>query len=341
MTGIKRMGAPAIHEGSFTNSQDPTINATTSTTAMKHTMNAKTRKRKQRQADNDLRQVALKQKVVASWLLANEYEFFTTRGERFLRNRLCWDQHLSKLRKESGAFETFYRMKENAFDVLLQLICPKLCMDHNRYGNQAILPEIYLHCVIRFLAGGSYLDIRDKAEISTPSFYRIIWKAVDAILEVADLSLNLPESELEHKFAADQFAALSTNKSRHPPLFTGCVGALDGMLQRIRTPDRRDTNTSRNFFSGHYATMGVNCQAMCDHLCRFTYMGSISPGGANDIRAYQSSKIKGWVDRLPSRYYIVADNAYIVSEHLLTPYSGVHKNNEHKDAFNFYLSHQN
>ena len=85
--------------------------------------------------------------------------------------------------------------------------------------------------------------------------------------------------------------------------------------------------------------MGVNCQAMCDHLCWFTYFGTVSPGGANDVRAYRSSLIKEWVDNLPPpRYYIIADNAYIVSEHLLTPFYGAEKGDNHKDAFNFYLS---
>ena len=253
-----------------------------------------------------------------------------------MRSRLDWDAHVSKLRREN-AFERFYRMNEATFDCLLRFMTPKLRSGLSTYGNSAILPEIYLHCALRFLAGGTYLDIRDKAEISTASFYRIFWQAACAILDAPELALQLPSVD-ELPLCAEQFAALSSNAANHPPLFTGCVGAIDGMLQRIRTPDKRDTKAARHYYFGHYSTMGVNCQAMCDHLCRFTYFGVVAPGGANDVRAYQSSLLKDWVDNLPPRFYVVADNAYILSEHLLSPFYGADKRDEHKDSFNFYLS---
>ena len=36
--------------------------------------------------------------------------------------------------------------------------------------------------------------------------------------------------------------------------------------------------------------------------------------------------------------YIIGDNAYVCSEHLLTPFSGDEKKDQQKDAYNFYLS---
>ena len=35
---------------------------------------------------------------------------------------------------------------------------------------------------------------------------------------------------------------------------------------------------------------------------------------------------------------MIGDNAYVCSEHLLTPFSGDQQNNPRKDAYNFYLS---
>jgi DDE superfamily endonuclease len=43
------------------------------------------------------------------------------------------------------------------------------------------------------------------------------------------------------------------------------------------------------------------------------------------------------VDYLPDGKYIVADNAYINTDHLLTPYSGQQKADVAKDTYNFYL----
>jgi len=84
--------------------------------------------------------------------------------------------------------------------------------------------------VLHFLAGGTYLDIRDKSEISSASFNRIFWKAITALLDTPELALKLPNVD-ELPFCAQQFALLATNALQHPALFTGCVGAIDGMLQ--------------------------------------------------------------------------------------------------------------
>jgi len=44
------------------------------------------------------------------------------------------------------------------------------------------------------------------------------------------------------------------------------------------------------------------------------------------------------IQLLPPRKFVVGDNAYVCSETLLTPFSGVEKEDPEKDAFNFYLS---
>lgn len=63
-----------------------------------------------------------------------------------------------------------------------------------------------------------------------------------------------------------------------------------------------------------------------------------SPGGANDVRAYDGCNLSSMVESLPYGYYIVGDNAYVATEHLLTPFAGRSKNDPTKDAFNFHLS---
>jgi len=44
------------------------------------------------------------------------------------------------------------------------------------------------------------------------------------------------------------------------------------------------------------------------------------------------------IQKLPPKKIVVGDNAYICYETLLTPFSGVEKEDPAKDAFNFYLS---
>ena len=58
----------------------------------------------------------------------------------------------------------------------------------------------------------------------------------------------------------------------------------------------------------------------------------------NDVVAYDESSLSEPVEALPVSYYIVGDNAFINTNHLLTPYSGKQKQDSSKDTFNFYLS---
>jgi len=44
------------------------------------------------------------------------------------------------------------------------------------------------------------------------------------------------------------------------------------------------------------------------------------------------------IQKLPPKIFLDGDNAYICTETLLTPFSGVEKEDPAKDAFNFYLS---
>lgn len=58
----------------------------------------------------------------------------------------------------------------------------------------------------------------------------------------------------------------------------------------------------------------------------------------SDIKAYESTSLKGKVESLPNLHYIIGDNAYVPSEHLLVPFSGSQRQNPANDAYNFYLS---
>ncbi|MGH3053428.1 MAG: HARBI1 family protein [Gaiellaceae bacterium] len=118
----------------------------------------------------------------------------------------------------------------------------------------------------------------------------------------------------------------------------GCVGCLDGLLVRIKTPSKKDAPNAQSFFSGHYQAIGLNVQACCDHLGRFTFLAVAAPGSSSDLRAYELSSLKRMVERLPPGTFVVGDNAYTPSENLLTPFSGSQRDNPKNNNFNFFLS---
>ena len=54
-------------------------------------------------------------------------------------------------------------------------------MSRRRTGKDSVTVEIMLHCLLRWLASGSYLDIKLSAGISKAAFYNYIYKCMDAI----------------------------------------------------------------------------------------------------------------------------------------------------------------
>jgi hypothetical protein len=200
-------------------------------------------------------------------------------------------------------------MTVESFDLLVSIISPALTTNIPR-GEEPILPEIMLHCAIRYLAGGSVWDIIQLGCISKPSFYSLVWRTVAAINNANELVVMLPSMSVGLKTQAEQFAHISSARDMNQrPIFGGCVGCIDGYLQPFK-PTTRDQNDLASYFNGHYQRHGINCQAMCDHISRFTFFAVISPGSVNDVVALDETDLKAWIDSLGPDYYVVGDNAY-------------------------------
>jgi hypothetical protein len=93
-----------------------------------------------------------------------------------------------------------------------------------------IFPEVALHCTLRYPAGGSFHDVRDRGEISVPSSYRVLGKVFDAINSAPELEIRLPETMEEKSTLRVNMASKSEEE-----VLEGCLGAIDGWLVNIRT----------------------------------------------------------------------------------------------------------
>ena len=56
-----------------------------------------------------------------------------------------------------------------------------------------------------------------------------------------------------------------------------------------------------------------------------------APGGLNDIYAFHKTTLNGILAHLPIGKYVIGDNAYICSEHVLTHFSDDQQNDPRKD----------
>ena len=180
-------------------------------------------------------------------------------------------------------------------------------------GKSPISVEIMLHCTLRWLGGGSYLDIRLSAGISVPSFYRCVHACINAIVLCESLAFSYPTTETEMQAAADGFRNISSNG-----VIDGCIACVDGILLKVQTPAATEVGNVKAFFSGHYQTHGINVQAACDSNCKFVSVCNAAPAGSNDIAAFRKTPLAGIVsNKIPVGKYIVRDNAYTCCEHLL------------------------
>ena len=284
------------------------------------------------------------QAIVTSTVMAATWSFLQLlhqhnieRRPLFTRRRVNWEEHVRDLLKEGNEFRKDYRMSHASFNKLCNILRPSIQVDEEmsrrRTGQEPISPEMMLHCLIRYLAGGSLRDIRLVVGISSKSFYGVVYQCVNAILKCDELQYNFPTSNEDVSKVASDFSAISANG-----LIQGCVGCMDGLLIRISAPSLKQAKNPKAYYSGHYQDYGMNIQAICDSQCRFTYASVAAPGGWNDLAVYRNSSIAQQIEKLPLGKYIVADNAYICTEHVLTPYSGSQKKDVPKDAYNFFLS---
>ncbi|CAM9931598.1 unnamed protein product, partial [Heterosigma akashiwo] len=255
--------------------------------------------------------------------------------QRVVRERLDWEKE-AELSLAEGDFRSTYRMSKASFDILLRKLEPSLngrwC---GRWHKREITSACKLAATLRYLAGGSAIDIRRCFGISKRYFYKVVRKTVDAInaLDDQDLNIFFPRDHAAQMKIADGFK----RKSGHG-VMSGCAGCVDGLLVQIRLPRSTETNAASKYFSGHYQMNGLNVQAMCDALLRFTWMSCKCPGSTSDSMAFLLSSLPMLLSCLSPGLYILGDAAYSCTDVLLTPYIGVLPPGSPEDSYNFYLS---
>jgi hypothetical protein len=161
-----------------------------------------------------------------------------TKNPSTFEQRLNWEVFASIQKEQSTNFRRHLRMSKESFTKLLGFIKPSLTVDERMAsirGGQ-IIPELCLYCTIRWLAGGSHLDIFYFCGISKTSFYRIIWKTMKAIAKCHDdyIKITFPKTLEQCQKVAAGFASISTMGC-----IKECVAAVDGYLLAINAPSKK------------------------------------------------------------------------------------------------------
>jgi len=190
--------------------------------------------------------------LAAATLLLDLDSTKKSRAANKRRQRLDWFKHVGSI--DERLFTRAYRLSPATFDELLNKIRPALEKNETqaqRSSSSRIEPETRLAATLRYLAGGSYLDICFTHGIAIPSFYDCVWQVMGEINRVETI-----------KFPTTDEAALKRIslgfESRTSGTLYGCVGALDGLCIRIRKPRAEETGNNPGIYHNRKGFWSIN-----------------------------------------------------------------------------------
>ena len=176
------------------------------------------------------------------------------------------------LHLSDSIFESMFKLSRPGFEDLLNILSPLL---HNtnedmaiRSSGSVVSKRTKLYATLRWLAGGSYLDICFAWGVSKSAFFSdafdkgVVWPIIDAIDGAFKIGLPL-QNVNELQKLANEFAILS-----HGELL-GCVTAIDGWVAQTRKPFPSEVDDILSIRNRH-GCWGLVVLAGCDARCRFT-----------------------------------------------------------------------
>ena len=229
-------------------------------------------------------------------------------------------------------FKTEHYLEENAKLIPTTEAC-------NRWGG-IVSVEIKLAITIRMLAGASYLDLILSYGIKSAEVYKIFHECKDWI----NLSFKFPLVDYIKTEDLEALRGISDDfSSRSNGVFTGCIGAIDGLAVRIRCPSSTvdGIEDCGNYYcrKGFYA---LNIQAICDSHKRIIWLSSGHKGSIHDSAAFAETLL---IDLLKlkseflykNRLFLIGDSAYTLASYLITPHDNADSQSM-EDDFNYYHS---
>lgn len=145
-------------------------------------------------------------------------------------------------------FQRRFRLSRLEFAHLLAKIHDDLLPAHPHMGERSsgsfIQPALKLYVTLRFLAGGSYLDIAPLYGIAEGSFYSVVHETLAAI----NLRLDNIQFPSDARNNPADMAELQRMEKRFRDIchstFPGTVLAADGVVFRMRAPRAHEVDSS-------------------------------------------------------------------------------------------------
>lgn len=237
------------------------------------------------------------------------------------------------------SFKNFFRMEPMYYDELLELVKPHITKQDTTMRN-AIKAEDKLAVTLRFLAGGSsYKELMYSFRISKSSISKFVPEVCDTIYDILkNRYCKLPDSNEKWLEVAKNF--------HEQWQFPHCLGAIDGKHINIRCPP----STGSQFFN-YKKQFSVVLLGIADANAKFIAFDLGSQGSQSDGGILKNSPLSSICDSpdiprpsaigsqpgLPIPYYLIGDEAFALSAHMMKPYPHRSAIGDEK-VFNYRLS---
>jgi hypothetical protein len=230
-----------------------------------------------------------------------------------------WEDHVKRFTEKE--FKQRYRLDWAAFKALLRLIRDDISVHDEkqaRYakGGELVLPEVKLAIALRYLAGGSHLDLRLLYHVSSSFVYKCVWAVVDAINDKVKVEFPIDDVQ-KLKILEAEFRAQSRGG-----IWAGQVAAIDGVHFKIVAPSNEEVNQKAlKYFVARKDEYALLCIAMCDARRRISFYDISSTPTTHDSLAWEATGLGQRIKNgdLPSPFFINADAAFPLSNSMITP----------------------
>ncbi|XP_054473334.1 putative nuclease HARBI1 [Anoplopoma fimbria] len=186
-----------------------------------------------------------------------------------------------------------YRLGRHSMEALLWILPSK--------NTQGWSHEVHILIAIYWLAHDSSYSVVSRAfNVPKSTVCRLVHSGVEKIAALRQEVIKLPTAGALDE-VGQSFAQLANS-----PVFSRCVGSLNGSHVRIKTPPGPGGQDylNRKLFPS------IQLQAVCDGKGPFinTFVGY--PGSVNDTRVLKNSKIYKEALYPPSGFFILGDGGY-------------------------------
>ena len=226
-------------------------------------------------------------------------------------------------RLEDPLFKRMFRVDRETFYFILEKIQVHFTSNEEKATNcsgQPVLLKTRLAVSLRWLAGGSYLDLCFAWGVAVSTFYAengVLWPTLAALDMVFPLGFPVNDDA--------KLAELSSGFYNHSGgVLDGCVLALDGFGVCTRCPFKTEVIRPKDyrFRKGGFAIIVL---AGCDVNAKFVCASCKHSGSTNDIIAWGDSNLYQMLEidgLLPDDFFFIGDEAFTNTQQFLSPWPG-------------------